>query len=216
MNSKIFSNKTILNFNSIPEKRIENVEDIEVVEDIDIKKYGQVFEEVYEDDYTLINSLVKVDTRDLFRKAMTDYFDNIYMQKIKIQDDNSIYMCKLPCNLINENRYIIAYVEQDNNKLGHCCKLGDLKWNCIQTRQIQDKHEVTLFNQTYKYKENISPYNTKIYLIDQNDLRSTYECKEFPDVQIVLLSKKSDSFMYPRVGTISSAIETFKTIIIFK
>jgi hypothetical protein len=31
-----------------------------------------------------------------------------------------------------------------------------------------------------------------------------------------LLSKKSDSFMYPKIGTISSALETFKTIIIFK
>ena len=99
--------------------------------------------------------------------------------------------------------------------MGHCCKMGELNWNCIQTRQIQDRYDINLFNQTYKYKEK-SPYNTKIYLIEQTELKSTYECKEFPNVQFVLLSKKSDSFMYPRFGTISSAIETFKTIIMFK
>lgn len=215
MNSKIFSNKTILNFNSIQE-RTDKVDD---TDNIDIKKYGQIFEEDFmtnleqESDYTMIND---IDSRNVFRKSMSDYFDNIYMQKIKIQDDNSIYMCKLPCNLINENRYIIVYVEHDNKKIGHCCKLGDLKWNCIQTRQLQDRYDITLLNQTYKYKETISPYNTKIYLVDQNEFKSTYECKEFPEIQIVLFSKKSDSFMYPKSGTISSALETFKTIIMFK
>jgi hypothetical protein len=157
-----------------------------------------------------------IDSKNIFRKSMTNYFDNIYMQKTKTEDDNSIYMCKLPCNLINENRYIIVYVEHDSNKIGHCCRIDDLKWNCIQTRQIQDRYDIKLFNQSYKYKEKTSPYNTKIYLIEQNDFKSIYECQEFPEIQIVLLSKKSDSFMYPKSGTISSALETFKTIIVFK
>lgn len=190
-------------------------------------KYGQVFDidldynlknikslDEYDNSYSQEN-ILKIQKKEIFQNMINDYFDNLYFQKIKDEKGDSIYMCKLPCNLINEYRYIILFTDQDDKQLKYYTRMKNLDWKCIQSRQIKDRYDITLPVQTYKYKDN-HPYNTKIFCTTQTETQTKYNSKEFDNIEVVLLSKKSDSFLYPKIGTISSAIETYKTIIIVK
>lgn len=197
----------------------------------DISKYGEIVDsslffsynstddDMEDNNYVSVSKYNQVISQNEYsemtmKKIILSYFGNIYLEKIKDQDDDSIYVARMPSKLMNEFRYIIVFVNKDNKNVGNITSLSLLNWKCLQTRQIPDRYNISLKTQEYTAND-IPPFNTDIFLVDQNEKRSKYRCKEFPTLEIVLLNKKSDTFMYPKKGSICSALETYKTILCF-
>lgn len=164
-----------------------------------MSKYGRVIDDLDLD-------------RESFYDLVTEYFDNPDMFKLKNENGNSVYVCKLQTMLKNGNRYLFAICEQDNFALDTPTKLKDLKWNCFQTRTLDDYYNYKKHN--YEYKRG-APYNTKIVLVNREESRTEYSCSTYPNILITLLHSKPNKYEYPDQGNIVAALETFKTIFTF-
>lgn len=186
----------------------------------DISKYGEILDSSlffnYDED-DIKNGDIFTDKEYIekdVRKMMVNYFGNIFLEKVKDEQEDSIYVARTPSKLMKEFRYIILHVNRNNESIGNVKRLMNLKWKCLQTRQIPDRYNTTLKIQDYTAND-IYPYNTEIILAQQDEKKSIYTCPNYPVLEVVLLNKKTDSFMYPKKGSICSALETYKTIMYF-
>ena len=141
-------------------------------------------------------------------KYFIDYFNNPTMTKIKTIQTLSMYLTKIHCLLSNEYRYLILLIEEDNLPLGAQKMMVNLPWKSLQTRTLQENHEVAIhkYNPTTK-----TPLNRTIIRTNTTEEFSTYQCEELSLV-ITLLHKK-DKTDYRSEGKIINALETYQTII---
>ena len=139
-----------------------------------------------------------------------NYFNHPVMTKIKNVSDLSVYMVKTNCLLTNECRYIIVFVQQDYFPVNTRKPLKNLSWVSLQTRTLQDKHDLPPHEYQPRAK---GPLNKMINRVGITKDASTYKCEDLP-LTITLLHTKSDSeFEYQPRGNIISALETYHTII---
>jgi len=144
--------------------------------------------------------------------SFADYFENPMMTKIKDVDNYSMYLCKIHCLLSTTNRYLIIFINKDKSKIGSSDSLRYLQWNSLQTRSIEDNHNVSKHKYTPRNTKELSK---KINIKKRHTDHSTYDCETYP-LNITLLHVKKDSlFEYNKSGTIVTAIETYNTIISF-
>jgi hypothetical protein len=160
-------------------------------------KYGELL-----DDYD-------IDKENLY-SAISEYFDQPDMFKMKNSENCSIYMAKINTMLKNINRYLIAIIPIDNNPIDYRINLKDMKWICFQTRGLEEYHNIP--KQNYQPKRE-SPYNTKISIKHREKDKSDYTSHDFPNINITLLHQKANEYEYPNEGTFAAALETWKTII---
>lgn len=148
----------------------------------------------------------KEDMYDMF----LNYFGNLPFTKIKNMNNESIYFCRIKC-LMNINRYIICVVNKDNYEKGYVQKLIDLKWLSIQTRELEEYHNIPqhTYNANREY-----PYNSVILRVKDEKDYCTYISQLFP-ISITLLKTKNKQ-VYNEKGTILSALETYQTIVMLK
>ena len=146
-------------------------------------------------------------------EAFTDYFNNPVLTKIKNVDKYTVYMARIHAMLGNAYRYLVIFVERDVNMFGTTKKMGELTWISLQTRTLEDQHN--LKPHTYQAAQK-PPLNQKINIQDRNEKQSTYHSTDFPLVITLLHTRKNNSYQYQPTGTIVSALETFQTIINFR
>ena len=147
-------------------------------------------------------------------KSFVEYFNNPIMSKIK-DDHNSnlsVYACKTVCMLINKCRYIIATVQKDSYQIGTRFNLDEIEWVNFQTRVLEGKYNVPShsFQSTSKF-----PMNSQITEYSKDENITSYNCEHFKIKVHLLHTKDNNLWEYTRLGNLSSALETYQTIITF-
>ena len=146
---------------------------------------------------------------DSMYNAFTSYFNNPVLTKIKNVNEFSVYMAKTYCLLSKECRYIIVFIPNDGMRIGNRESLDNMRWVSIQTRTLEDKHELEPHGYTAEAKgELMAPINR----IKTTEEASTYYCNKFP-LTVTLLNVKNAPNSYQDKGTIIAALETWETII---
>ena len=150
--------------------------------------------------------------RDNVYASFCDYFNNPQMGKVKNTDGLSMYACKTTCLLINKCRYLIALVPQDQYEVGTRFSLSDLNWTCFQTRVLVGKFDVPVhFFQT----EVKAPFDSEIYEESKDFSTTNYTCPALCLKVTLLHTKKENLWEYSPKGTLSTALETYQTVITF-
>lgn len=145
-------------------------------------------------------------------ESFYEYFNNPVLTKIKNVDNYTVYVARIHSMLGNAFRYLILFVERDVNITGTKKKMRELDWVSLQTRTLEDNHDLP----SHSYTVRKTPGLTKIIRIkEQNEQQSTYTVDEYPLLVTLLHTRKNNSYQYQPKGTLVSALETFQTIINF-
>jgi hypothetical protein len=142
-------------------------------------------------------------------EVFSKYLNDPVMTKIKNVEGYSVYMTKTYCLLSNQCRYIVVIIPVDGEDTGNKERLSRLRWISLQTRTLEDKHDLESHYYTPVAE---GPLTSIIYKVKSNDVSSTYNCDDFPIV-VTLLSVEKQSNEYQNRGTIIAALETWQTII---
>lgn len=141
-----------------------------------------------------------------------EYFENPQMTKIKNVENYSVYAVKIHCLLNNVRKYVMVFVDIDIFPNGHMKRLIDLKWHKLQTRMLEDNHNIKIHTYTPRRYE---PLMVDIFQtnVDENGY-TYYKCKNnvYPLEVILLPAKKTDG-IYQQNGSLVVAIETYNTIV---
>ena len=145
-------------------------------------------------------------------KLISNYFGNPKMTKVKNDNSISIYVTELTF-LLNDKRYLVALVPLDRHPIGTNFEMEDLQWISFQTRVLTQNYG-NVAKHNYQSK-NQYPYDSPIYLKKREEEVTTYLSREFP-IKISLLHKSPNLYEFPnKEGQISSALETFQTVVTF-
>lgn len=144
-------------------------------------------------------------------KLFTNYYDNLIMHKIKDDNKFSIYMARLQCLLLNEQRYLIAIVKQDQYPPFYQKRLEELRWVSLQIRNLEEPYDIK--PQSYNMKRT-HEFQRRIKVSLRNTEVTTYTVENLP-IYVSLLHTRNNEYEYPNEGSLISALETFRTIIQF-
>jgi len=164
-----------------------------------MNKYGTIFEP---------NFNLK---KDKFRNLLVKYYNNPNLEKTKNTETQSIYMAIINTNLLSNKQYIVVTCLRDNNKISTIKSLANLKWSSFQTR-LMDSINIISFNHI---PSNNDIFNIFLTVVNRSEKITNYSTKKYP-IQISVLHDNINLFEYPNTSNLISALETFKTIIIFK
>jgi hypothetical protein len=141
-----------------------------------------------------------------------DYFDNPEFTKVKNVGELSIYACAVNVQLLSSYRYIICIVPKDMRLMGSLCKMTDLQWKVLQTRDLERPYPSVKYKHSYIAKHG-GVYESPIVKVDQTqDKNCVYKCSGLP-ITITLLHNEALLYAYPSTGVLNSALETYNTII---
>jgi hypothetical protein len=151
-------------------------------------------------------------SKDYVYKSFVKHFNNPVMSKMKDSDGFSLYACKTTCMLINKCRYIIALVPKDSYQLGTRFNLSEIEWINFQTRILVGKYDVPVhsFQPVVEY-----PMDSEITEYEKNVNITSYNCEHFKLKIHLLHTKENNLWEYTPKGKLSSALETYQTIITF-
>lgn len=140
-----------------------------------------------------------------------EYFKNPVLKKLKdLNGGYTMYCCKVKSMLSKDKKYIFVIVPRDSDPGTPLARLNDLNWDILQTRTIEDNHNVPI----HEYH----PYNTSqsLRVFEKRDDMYKYTCHEFHNIVVSLLFVKNQTRVYGDVGDLDAAIETYNTIVAFK
>jgi hypothetical protein len=160
--------------------------------------YGELLDETYNPDHELVYPM------------FTRYFNNPLMRKIKDIDKYSMYMSKIQSYLDIEYRYLIVFVLKDDVPVNTEKFLNNLAWKCLQTRTLTDNHNIPVHSYIPK---RYSDLDQKITIQEKTQQNYTYNVENLP-IKISLLPKNK-GLDYSPTGSVTSALETYHTIINF-
>lgn len=149
---------------------------------------------------------------DSMYRAFTSYFNNPVLTKIKNVSTFSVYMTKTYCLLNKECRYIVVFIQEDGMRLGNQDRLDNMRWVSLQTRTLEDNHDLEPHGYVAEAKGELMAPITRIKITHD---ASTYSCEQFP-ITVTLLNVKKAANSYQDRGTIVAALETWETIICVK
>ena len=161
-------------------------------------QYGQVLDNLYDP------------SREGVYALFTDYFENPLLTKVKDVETYSMYAVKIHALLGIENRYIIVFLYKDDNPKGHQDRLENLRWVSLQTRGIPDEYSVTI----HSYIPRRTSIDQKINVTEIKDRTYVYKVTNIP-INITLLPSKNKNVDYSHSGTVTSALETYNTVVTF-
>lgn len=144
-------------------------------------------------------------------RLFAEYYDNMVLIKVRDDSDFSVYMARLQCLLLNEQRYLIALVPRDQFPPMYRQSLENLRWMSLQVRNLEEVYE--LEPQSYQMKRT-PDFQRRIKISTRNSDVSTYTIDDLP-IQVSLLHTRGQEYEYPNEGSLISALETFRTIIHF-
>lgn len=145
-------------------------------------------------------------------KVLNDYFDNMVVEKVRDEGEFSIYMARIRFMLLNEQRYMVVMTAKDGFPPSHRKPLSDIRWLSLQTRTLTTEYD--LLPQSYELKRN-PVYEEPITIQSRDKKVSVYTMDNLP-ITISLLHTKGMEFEYPDMGTLNSALETYRTVIQFR
>jgi len=162
--------------------------------------YGEVLDQSYDP------------SKDDIYPLFTQYFGNPLMTKLKNVEGCSMYIAKVHALLGIEYRYIIAIVYEDKIPLGTQVELKRLPWLSLQTRSLQEEHNIPFHSYIPRRSKQI---DKKISLVHRDAKQYTYTVEHLPLI-VTLLPKTGTDMEWNNSGTIVTALETYQTIISFK
>jgi len=144
-------------------------------------------------------------------QLFTEYYDNMTLHKVKDDDKFSVYMARLQCLLLNEQRYLIAVIPRDQFPPSYQKKLENLRWVSLQIRNLEEEYSIQ--PQSYNMKRT-QDFQRRIKVETRNENVTTYNVQDLP-IKLSLLHTRGHEYEYPNEGSLISALETFRTIIHF-
>jgi hypothetical protein len=145
-------------------------------------------------------------------KIISQYYDDPKMTKVENNGTFGVYIAKMPGMLINENRYIYAMILNDSNPIGSQSKLSNLSWDVFQARITDKSYKLS----THYYNPKRTPeYAIPITKTSSDEENTFYSCEKLP-IEVMLIHPKKNFIKYPDNGTISAALETYRTVITHK
>lgn len=151
-------------------------------------------------------------TKNAVYEAFYEYYNNPEMTKIKNVGTYSMYMTRIYSMLGNSYRYLIVFVDRDVNQVGFKKFMKDCEWVSLQTRTLEDAHDL---KPHVHQSRNTPKLSQQINIKEQNEKQSTYIAENYPLSITLLHTRKNNVYQYQPKGTITSALETFQTIINF-
>lgn len=145
-------------------------------------------------------------------KVLNEYFDNMVVEKVKDEGAFSVYMARIRFMLLNERRFLVVMTAKDGYPPSHRKPLSDIRWLSLQTRTLTTEHD--LAPQTYELKRD-DIYEETISIQSRDKKVSVYTMEKLP-ITISLLHTKGMEYEYPDMGTLNSALETYRTVIQFR
>jgi hypothetical protein len=119
-------------------------------------------------------------------------------------------MSKIQSYLDIEYRYLIVFVLKDDVPVNTEKFLNNLAWKCLQTRTLTDNHNIPVHSYIPK---RYSDLDQKITIQEKTQQNYTYNVENLP-IKISLLPKNK-GLDYSPTGSVTSALETYHTIINF-
>lgn len=144
-------------------------------------------------------------------QLFTTYYDNMIMHKTRDDEKFSIYMARLQCLLLNEQRFLIAIVPRDQYPPFYQKRLEELRWVSLQIRNLEEIYDIQ--PQSYQMKRT-PDFQRRIKVVSRNQEVTTYTVDNLP-IHVSLLHTRNDEYEYPNEGSLISALETFRTMIQF-
>jgi len=166
-----------------------------------MSEFGQIINQQYDP------------SKNVVYDAFTEYFNNPVMTKIKNVQNYSVYMCNIYSMLGKSYRYLILFVEHDNNPNGVEKQMNECEWASLQTRTLEDNHK--LKPHFYNARKTVE-LSQKINISTRDNIQCNYTTETFPLNVTLLNTRKNNKYQYQPIGTIVSALETYQTIINFK
>lgn len=145
-------------------------------------------------------------------RLFAGYYDNMNLYKVRDDERFSVYMARLQCLLLNEQRYLIALVPRDGHPPMRTQPLGNLRWMSLQIRNLEENYE--LEPQSYQMKRT-PEFQRRLKIRSRNTDVTTYALDDLP-IQVSLLHTRGQEYEYPDEGSLISALETFRTILHFQ
>lgn len=152
--------------------------------------------------------------KDYTYRLFAEYYDNMTLTKVR-DDDNkfSIYMARLPCLLLNEQRFLIAVMALDRFPPSYQKPLADLRWVSLQVRNLEEELPLPVATQPYTMKRT-PDFQRRLRVLSRTSDVTTYTIDDLP-IRVSLLHSRGQEYEYPNEGTLVSALETFRTILHF-
>lgn len=151
--------------------------------------------------------------KDVVYSAFVEYFANPSMTKMKDINDFSMYIARVYAILGIEYRYIIVFVKRDEFPLGSTKLLSNLSWVSLQTRSLPEEHNLSSHSYIPKRLPNL---DKKISLIRKDEKQYLYHVDQLPISIVLLPTKKNRDFEYATTGSVTTALESYQTIVTFQ
>jgi hypothetical protein len=149
-------------------------------------------------------------SRELVYNLLVSYFENPLMTKIKDVAQYSMYLTKIQAMLGIEFRYLIVFVLKNKEAVNSTSRLDNLKWISLQTRTLTDDHNIS---QHSYIPRRIPELDQRIVLENKSERQYLYKVEKLPI--LITLLPKTKSIDYNSTGTVTTALETYQTIVNF-
>jgi hypothetical protein len=147
---------------------------------------------------------------------ISNYFNDPVLTKVDNDTHYSTYVSQSKNALMSiYKRYIVVIVLKDNKQLGTNINLSELRWKSFQTRTFINNYNIKVSE--FEHTPSNNPHH-EIVLKDRNERYCMYSCLDLPIYITLLLEDWEDNQScnrYQNKGTLTQALETWKTVISF-
>ena len=145
-----------------------------------------------------------------------EYFNDPMLTKVSNDTHYSTYVSQSRNALMSiYKRYIVVIVLKDSKEIGANVNLSNLRWKSFQTRTFNNTYNINVSN--FEHTPSNNPHY-EIAIKDINENYCMYTCLNLPIYVTLLiedLEENQTSHRYQNRGTLTQALETWKTIISF-
>jgi len=161
--------------------------------------------------------------KDYIYTQFIEYFNN---PRLYFSPEDSVphspyivYVTPIHSMLLNENRFLIVMCKSHSHSTPSSIQwLKNLKWTILQTRHIEHPEKYVssipdLQSHSYTLRENHEMSTWNIQYEKSTTDWSKYKCPQYPQLQVFLLHQRGQLDEYAKRGSVTIAIETFRTLI---
>jgi len=143
--------------------------------------------------------------------AFVDYYGDIKLQLIKVENNWAVYCAKVYSGL-NQNRYIFAILPQSFD-IGEETTLNKLDWISFQTRTTDEMHSVPTHH-LYLDDNRKKMMPDKIIAVERTADETHYVTDSLPiKVRLLHDPKKNNYLQYPDQAFMYQALDTYRCVV---
>ena len=153
-------------------------------------------------------------------ELIDSYFDHPILEKTRddVMNSISIYMCRISTLLGGaDQRYLVVTSEIDSHPIGTRLRLSNMIWKSFQTRTIP-QYLTKIPKHSYTPKTD-SEYLKPIVMTNRYEDHTDYRfdgVDGYSRMTVTLLHKTKNLYEYAERGTLATALETFKALVLIK